>query len=245
MEALLLRFDAPLMSFGGPIVDSRGVIQEHPTLSMLTGLVGNALGYDHRNANALQALQGRLRFAARCDQAGGRLTDFQTVDLGQSFLVDTGWTTRGAVERRAGGSAREGTHIRTRDYLVDAVYTVAITLEPPDVEPTLERIAMALESPERPLFIGRKPCIPSTRLLLGRFNAATLRHALTRRLGPADPARGPDPARAPAWWPAGESDDRGVLLVVTDERDWKNQIHGGQRRIRHGTIELEEVENVD
>ena len=44
VDALLLRLDAPLMSFGAPMVDSNGVIQEFPALSMLTGLLGNALG---------------------------------------------------------------------------------------------------------------------------------------------------------------------------------------------------------
>ncbi len=245
MDALLLRFDAPLMSFGGPIVDNRGVIQDHPTLSMVVGLLGNALGYDHRDSDALQSLQRRLRMAARCDRPGERLTDFQTVDLGQDFLVDTGWTTRGAVERRAGGSAREATHIRTRQYLADAVYTVAVTLDPPDSAPTLDALAVALDAPERPLFLGRKPCIPATRLLLGRVSAPSLRGALRRRYAPVDPARDADPISAIGWWPAEEGNEGGALVAVTDERDWTNQIHGGRRLVRHGPIDIEEPDHAE
>lgn len=245
MDFLILRFDAPLMSFGAPIVDNRGIIQDHPPLSLLTGLIGNALGYDHRQPDRLQALQRRIRYACRRDRTGERMTDFQTVDLGQDFLVDKGWTTRGAVERRGGGSAREGTHIRSRDYLADAVYTVALTLEPADESPTLDDIAAALESPERPLFLGRKPCLPATPLLLQRMEASSLYEVL-REAPRIDPARsdGDDPDVLAAWWPDGEGPpDRGTVLPVTDERDWKNQIHGGQRLVRHGTVELKEAEH--
>lgn len=243
MDVLLLRFDAPLMSFGAPAIDHRGVTQDHPPLSMLTGLLSNALGYDHRDAERLQALQSRLRIAARCDRRGERLIDFQTVDLGQAFLTDTGWTTRGAVEARAGGSARQATHIRTREYLADAVYTVALTLDPPEPAPTLDDLAAALDTPERPLFLGRKPCLPATRLLLGRVRAATLRDALRQRRPAIDPARDGDPTAALAWWPEHEHDADGVTVTVTDERDWANQIHGGHRVLRHGTIQLREADD--
>lgn len=244
MDFLILRFDAPLMSFGGPIVDNRGAIQDHPPLSLLTGLIGNALGYDHREPERLQALQRRIRYCCRRDRTGERMTDFQTVDLGQDFLVDKGWTTRGAIERRAGGSAREGTHIRTRDYLADAVFTIALTLDPADETPTLGDVAAALDSPERPLFLGRKPCLPAAPLLLERIEAASLLEALAlaSRLAP-DRVDG-DPNVRPAWWPDGEGPaDVGTALPVTDERDWKNQIHGGQRLVRHGKVELKEVEH--
>jgi CRISPR system Cascade subunit CasD len=244
MDLLILRLDAPLMSFGAPIVDNRGAIEDHPPLSLLTGLLANALGYDHRQPERLLGLQRRIRYACRRDRTGERMTDFQTVDLGQDFLVDKGWTTRGAIERRAGGSAREGTHIRTRDYLADAVYTVALTLERRDEAPTLDDVATALDSPERPLFLGRKPCLPSAPLLLGRLEAVSLYAALQRapRLHPERVDGDPD-ARA-ACWPDGDGpDDHGTALAVTDERDWTNQIHGGQRVVRHGYVNLTEVEH--
>lgn len=246
MDILILRFDAPLMSFGAPIVDNRGVSQDHPPLSMLTGLIGNALGYDHREPERLEALQRRIRYACRRDRKGERLTDFQTVDLGQDFLIDKGWTTRGAIERRAGGSARHGTHIRTRGYLADAVFTIALTLVPPEPEPTIDAVAAALDSPERPLFLGRKPCLPAAPILLERFEATSLREAL-ENAARLDPARSDeaDPDLLAAWWPDGdvEADETDVLLSVTDQRDWTNQIHGGQRLIRHGTIRLREAEH--
>src|SRR5881397_2751374 len=96
-EALLLRFDAPLLCFGGVVVDNLGVTWRMPGRAMLTGLVGNALGYRHFEAEKLDALQRRIRFAARCDRAGREIVDFQTVDLSQAFLFE-GWTARGVPE---------------------------------------------------------------------------------------------------------------------------------------------------
>ncbi|MDW8469236.1 MAG: type I-E CRISPR-associated protein Cas5/CasD [Burkholderiales bacterium] len=62
-----------------------------------------------------QALQDRLRFAARWDVEPELLTDYHTVDLGQNFLVGTGWTTRGRPEERGTGAAtRETQHPAAR-----------------------------------------------------------------------------------------------------------------------------------
>lgn len=244
-EVLLLRLDAPLMSFGGVVVDERGVTEEMPTRSMLTGLLGNALGYDHRDAELLQRLQDRLRHAVRRDRPGRLLVDFQTVDLGQPFLAE-GWTTRGVAVGRRGGSAATGTHIRRRHYWADAVFTVALSLEPEAEAPDLACCAAALGEPERPLFLGRKPCIPSLPLVLGMVRAASLHAALLRAPISARAAKGGPWA---AWWPeAGEpapTAGAGRLLPVYDERDWTNQIHTGRRFLWEGRIEAGDLEAGD
>ena len=104
MQHLIMRLEAPLMSFGGETIDNLGVIRLFPSASMLTGLLANALGWRRIEAQRHQDLQDRLVFAARIDRepAGGlRMTDFQTAQLGAN---DKGWTTRGAPEERAGGA---------------------------------------------------------------------------------------------------------------------------------------------
>ena len=160
IDAIILRFDAPLISFGGVVIDNHGVTRMFPARSMLAGMLGNALGLDHREAATLQALQCRISFAVRCDVPGKVVRDYQTVDLSQPFLA-RGWTTRGAPQGRAGAEAtRTGTHIRYRDYIADAVYTVALVLDPPGDDPDTARLEAALVAPSRPLFIGRKPCLP-------------------------------------------------------------------------------------
>ncbi len=237
LDVLLLRLDAPFVSFGGPIVDNHGVTQDHPSHSLLVGMLANALGYEHRDAARTEELQSRLQCAMRCDRFGKRLVDYQTADLGQTFLVDAGWTTRGVREDRAGGSAKEGTHIRYRHYLADSVYTVALTLVPADADPTLDDIEQALKEPSRPLFIGRKCCIPSGNLFIRRTRTETLFSAVENE--PRLPSARVDDADSllQAWWPAEErpvADSR--LISVTDERDWANQIHTGERQVRHGLI---------
>lgn len=234
---LWLRFDAPLLSFGAPLVDNYGVIQEHPSLAQVCGLLANALGYDHSEPVQTEALQDRLRFATRCDRRGEKLPDFQTVALGQDHLVDTGWTTRGTPQERAGGSAKDGTHIRYREYWADSVYTLALTLSPAEEAPTLDALAAALTEPARPLFLGRKPCLPAAPLLLGRCEAPSLLDALAA--APRLPAkrRLRDDARLPAWWPAEEpATGQSRVLTVSDARDWRNQIHAGRRLLRYGHI---------
>lgn len=228
-----------MISFGAPIVDNRGVIQDHPPLSMLTGLLGNALGYRHGEFDKLQRLQDRLRFAARCDKPGEQFTDYQTVDLGQDFMHKSGWTTRGEREDRRGGSASKGTHLRHRQYLADSAYTVALTLDPPEPAPDLDDLEQALERPERPLFLGRKACLPSSRLMAGRIQADNVLEAL--RDWPFDPGDSED-RFLEAWWPAdlGGREQRRTLTVA-DRRNWANQVHTGQRRLLHGQIEIEEA----
>lgn len=240
IDALILRFDAPMMSFGGAAVDSRGVIRRFPARSMLTGLLANALGYRRADAAAHQRLQARVRFATRCDVEGERIVDYQTVDLGQPHLLakQVGWTTWGRIEARAGASS-EQTHIREREYWAGAVYTLALTLTPDEADDALDLDAVeaALRRPARPLFIGRKPCLPAARILVGRRSAATLRAALE-----AEPrVRRGDAGALAAWWDAAPSaaapDPNRPVIEVSDERDWANQIHGGRRLIEEGRVE--------
>ena len=236
MNILLLRLEAPLMSFGAPIVDRHGVIQSYPALSMLTGLLGNALGYDHAEAERLERLQERLRYAARQDRPGRQIQDYQTVDLSKPYMDDDrAWTTRGRLEKRKGGSASTGTHIRLRDYWADAHYTVALTLEPPGEAPTLDDLAGAVQHPARPLFIGRKPCLPSAPLFAERTTADGLVEALQEAALPARTREG-DTYRV--WRPSHPDEKR--ARPVTDRRDWKNQIHTGERWVAEGEVTISE-----
>jgi CRISPR system Cascade subunit CasD len=250
MDILLLRFDAPLMSFGAPIVDNRGEIQPYPALSMMTGLLGNALGFDHAESEQLDRLQHRIRYAVRQDREGERIQDYQTVDLSKPYMDDKrAWTTRGELETRKGGSASSGTHIRLRDYWADAAYTVALTLDPADQSPSLGDIAEALQQPERPLFIGRKPCLPASPLFLKQTQAPRLVDALSDSEKAPLASRPDSQSVLQAWWPTRPDDDEPaeedpiqetMREPVTDQRDWGNQIHVGQRWIAYGPLSISE-----
>lgn len=233
IDVLLMRLEAPLMAFGGPAIDQRGVVRDFPGAAMLTGLIGNALGWSHGESAKLDRLQARLRFAAALVRPGAPLVDFQTVDLSQDFLVDTGWTTRHRREDRGKGEATSGTHIRYRHYRADACCLVALTLRPADEAPTLGDVEAALDEPARPLFLGRKTCLPSDRLLAGRTQALRLVEAL------ADASSNVS-APLRAQWPAEDAPARDIPGVstraVVDERDWANQIHVGERLVHEGDL---------
>jgi len=235
MDVLLLRFDTPLMSFGAVVVDQNHPVWRFPGVAMLTGLLGNALGWDHRDTDRLQSLQDRLRFAARWDAEPELLTDYQTVDLGQDFMIGTGWTTRGRREDRGKGAATTGTHIRYRDHWANGVATIALALDG-EGEPSLAALEQALRFPARPLFLGRKPCLPAGPLLLGRRRAEGVRAALAAEpLADVGPRR--RPGRIPALWPLDEAQGAQVEERYAP-RDWRNNIHRGTERHAMGFLEV-------
>ena len=226
---LLIRLSSPLIAFGGETIDNFGVIRDFPALSMVTGLFANALGWDRGDDVLHNRLQERLRMGARLEAPGSRLTDFQTAQLGAN---DKAWTTWGTAEERRGGAASyDSPHLRFRDYHADLTTLLAVRLEPADEAPTLDVIAQALDRPQRPLFIGRKPCLPVGRLVAGWVEADSILHAL--QLAPL--AKGAHGLRAQ--WPDGEGKLPGDRIVdVCDERNWTSGVHGGWRPVREGLI---------
>lgn len=225
MEILMLRFDAPLMSFGGVMVDQHGPTDRFPGTSLLTGLFGNALGWHHGDFERLQALQERIRFAARWDVEPEPMCDYHTVDLGQPKMCKAGWTTRGETEHRTGGDARFGTHQRYRHYWANGVLTLAVTLTGEE-QPDVQTLAAALARPARPLFLGRKTCLPAAPLLLGTTEAADpLAAILTWPLHERATNQ-----KLSACWPAEVSGpSQGRLVRRYDRREWRNQLHVGAR----------------
>ena len=231
MRWMHLRFHAPLAAFGGEMIDAHGVIRNVPAQSMLTGLLANALGWTRAMRIQHQALQERIVFGVvwERDVAHSRMTDYQTVQLGKK---DRAWTTRGVPAERAGGPATyAGAHQRWRDYHADLRLAVVLRLEPADADPTLDALAEALDRPARPLFIGRKSCLPSSRIFAGWVTDAADACTALRAVTPANANR------LLAFWPEGEGSAGAVRIInVTDERNWVSGLHGGSRRICEGSI---------
>lgn len=236
MRCLMLRFDAPLMSFGGVLVDQHNRTERFPGRAMLTGLIANALGWHHGDAEALNDLQSRIEYAARWDVPPTPLRDYHTVDLGQLHLAQPGWTTRGVPEHREGGErARKGTHQRYRHYWADGVMTLALTLH--EGFPDLDAVTAALQRPARPLFLGRKTCLPAGRLVVGQRKAANTLSAL--KAEPRDGRALPEAERFEACWPPGYEDTQTEARQRenrTEDRDWRIQAHVGLRPLIVGHI---------
>lgn len=224
---LYLHLGAPLMSFGAVAIDQIGPTGRWPGRAMLTGLLGNALGWDWTDRAAHAALQGRLVHATVAIREGEMLTDNQNAWLAKS---DKGWTTRGQPEGRRGDSYA-APHRRRRDYLVDAELCVVLTLDRHDEAPTLEQLHTALLRPARPLFIGRKPCLPTRSLVSGTgadFIEADTAHAALCAVRNTTGHR--------ASWPESEGPRGTRSMETADLRNWDSGLHGGARRIEEGTL---------
>ncbi len=254
MRHLIVSLEAPLMAFGGETIDNYGVIRWFPSASMLTGLLANALGWRRIERDRHQRMQDRLVFATRIDRepAGGiRMQDYQTVRIGEGtdlfqatdrkdgrrkYVI--GWTTQGYPDFRGGDLGSDGfTHLRYRDYFADMRVSVALRLEPEDETPILDELAEALQEPARPLFIGRKPCLPSGSLFGGFVQGDT---ALAALLATPLSSDTPHVDTIRALWPDGEgradiTPSRSYML--TDQRNWTSGLHGGGRLVCEGAIE--------
>jgi CRISPR system Cascade subunit CasD len=198
---LLMRLEAPLMSFGTTAVDHRRPIQPWPAVSMLTGLLANALGWDRSDTVAL----------------------------------DRGWTTRGVVEERGGGAdSYKSPHLRSRDYRADASVLVAVRLDEADEAPTLVQLASALDNPQRPLFLGRKGCLPATRICLGIADAVDAVQALEAVPGISD---GCLPELTAIYFNEGAAQRSPDLRrhESSDERRFSMDVHAGRQHIYERT----------
>ena len=234
---LVLNLDAPLIAFGGVAIDQVGPVRDFPAASMLTGLIANALGWHAGDRAAHQAVQDRLIFAARRETRRERdspvVTDTQNAQLHKN---DKGWTTRGAPEGRDGASYG-APHRRLRDYHADLSVRVVLRLSPADTAPTLDDLAAAFDRPARPLFLGRKPCLPSGPLLppgAARWQTGETAHAALVRV----PTAATPNADLRALWPVGEGPDSGAMVDrihdLADLRNWHSGLHGGTRRVVAG-----------
>ena len=244
MRHLLLHLESPLMAFGGETIDQLGVTRRFPAASMLTGLFANALGWRRTQTLAHQNLQDRLVFAVRIDREPATrwpMRDFQTAQLNKK---DRGWTTRGTPDKREGGPRTyDSPHIRQREYLADMVVTVALRLEPEGDPPDLDRLADALQQPARPLFIGRKPCLPSTPLFEGFVEERTALDALLAwplSNAPLPGRRRRATTSVQVIWSAHEEPRRTTPIrtyQITDQRNWESSgLHGGSRVVCEGAV---------
>ena len=117
--------------------------------------------------------------------------------------------------------------------------TAVLRLSPEDPLPTLDDLGDALQEPKRPLFIGRKPCLPSVPLFGGYVEGDTTLQAILNV-----PLTNPQEAEESVklLWPTHDGGpDKSVRItrpgyMLTDQRNWISGLHGGGRRISEGTV---------
>lgn len=154
MGVLLLKFAGPLQSWG---VESRFVerkTRHEPTKSGVVGVLAAALG--RRREEPIDDLAS-LMIAVRVDQPGRYESDFQTAHPRRYSAKDERWT----FIKTAKGTI-ESLPLSRRYYLSDAVFVIGVEIE----DRQLPAFADALLHPCFPLYLGRRSCPPSEKLLL-------------------------------------------------------------------------------
>lgn len=146
-NTVFLRLEGVLQAWGDT---SKFVIRrtmDAPTKSGVLGLLCSAMGLSRHAARERLPKLNRLAMGVRIDRHGTRWWDYHTVGAG------IGVTT-------AGGGLKigtEGTVVTRREYLADASFLVALQ---GDAELVYD-IATVIRLPKRPVFLGRRSCLPS------------------------------------------------------------------------------------
>ncbi len=129
MSTLLLKFDAPMQSWGTELKLKHHPTDRYPSKSGVIGVIASAFG---RRRDADISDLAALKFGVRIDEQGTIIRDFQV-----SKVKDD-----------------EDGKIGYREYLSDAVFTCGIEGD----DKMLHDIKNALLHPAYPLFAGRRGC---------------------------------------------------------------------------------------
>jgi CRISPR system Cascade subunit CasD len=163
MSTLLLRFAAPLQSWGVESKFNRRGTEREPTKSGVIGFLASALGRGRaENVDDLAA----LKFGVRIDQPGQLLVDYHLAITEAARAPGAGDTKKNA-----------GTFQTWRHYLADAVFLVGLEGD----KAFLENLDEAVHSPVFPLYLGRRSCPPAGKISLG-ISPKPLREALTSEI---------------------------------------------------------------
>ena len=166
---LCFRLHGPLAAWGDIAVGGTRPSTPHASRSAVLGLVAAALGIRREDADSCAALDRSFGFASRTDAPGALLIDYHTAqgpeekDLRAeeraARKANLPWH-RPATRRAelAYPRADLATVLSSRQYRVDALYTVA--LWPLDAAPhwSLEHLQTALRAPHFVPYLGRKSC---------------------------------------------------------------------------------------
>jgi CRISPR system Cascade subunit CasD len=214
-----MRLAAPIASLSGPRIDTVGDSLPIPTRSMITGIIGAALGISYDQPKVLQRVQDTMRLAVVVHRAGTVIRDYQTVRMAQPHMTGPMWWNDGkrlGVMERAGGDPDRtitGERPLTSDY--DATVIVELVHGAPFEG---SQILDALRSPIFPLCIGQRSCIPSRPIAGNTLEATTLIDGVS--------IVGPGIAYLPVeCTQPGEFGD--LYVTIPAGRDWTSRQHGG------------------
>lgn len=161
MGTILLRLAGPLQSWGSESRFTERKTRHEPTKSGVVGLLAAALG--RTREQSVDDLAS-LPMAVRVDQPGQYERDFQTAHTRKYDKAERRWVFNKSLP------------LSNRYYLSDAVFVAGI--EGPGE--MLAELADALNAPSFPLYLGRRSCSPSGRVLIGVCDDLDLMDAMAQ-----------------------------------------------------------------
>lgn len=161
MGVLVLKLAGPLQSWGSGSRFVERKTRHEPTKSGIVGILAAALG--RRREDPIDDIAS-LRMAVRVDQPGRFERDFQTAHTRVFNKATNRWEASG-----------KSLPLSRRYYVADAVY-IAVVEIPAN---RIVEFAEALQHPVFPLYLGRRSCSPSARILLDSYVDKSLEAALS------------------------------------------------------------------
>jgi CRISPR system Cascade subunit CasD len=147
---LILRLDGPMQAWGGHTFEDYRPSHLFPTRSGLLGLLGACLGLDRQDSRGLEDLSNSLEFAVRADEQ-----DVEDAPSKRVLKLPDFHTVLNA--RKVDGSVSKHPVVSMREYLFDAVFTVAVG-ERAEALVRLDALAQAVRRPYYTPFLGRRSC---------------------------------------------------------------------------------------
>lgn len=220
-SGMLLRLAGPAMSFGEQAAFTHRPTLPFPSRSAMTGLFASALGRPrHQALDPLPTGDGtshtfdQLTFTVRVDCPGTLWTDFHTSGGGRG--PEQGLRTSAGKYR----PASESTHVSWRQYLIGAVFTIAVQ----GPTPLLRVLADALEHPHYAPYLGRRSCVPTEPLVLTELVEEPVHHLMRHVPLPLTPPRNSSIIAVDFWWeqppPTGSPPAHAHWLVTDTPADF-------------------------
>jgi CRISPR system Cascade subunit CasD len=152
-EYLVFQIYGPIVSFGDTAVGEFRPSLDHPSRSMILGLVAGALGIEREEEERLSELDRALYVASLSISSGVLLRDYHTAQVPTSVSVKR----QPAATRQQELDRKDlQTILSSRDYLQDALYRVVLWNR--EGVANLAEMEKALRKPEFMPYLGRKSC---------------------------------------------------------------------------------------
>lgn len=154
-EYLSFYLYGPMAAWGKAAVGEYRPSDAHPSKSAVIGMLAAALGIRRDEEERHVALNKSYGMAVRVDAAGELLRDYHTV---QTPSAEKGVSYATRRDELHHSPLKLNTLISTRDYRMDARYTLLLWQRGHDAPYSLQEMAAKLNKPKFVLYLGRKSC---------------------------------------------------------------------------------------